>query len=155
MRDHDFCRFAGEVKGCGEIDVQHPAEFFVGGFQKRFVELAGGVVDQDVDGSEMVGRSFESFVSLPAVGDVTGEEQGLAVQSGGGRPAGFAVAVQNDDSCALGDEEFRDGAADSVGAAGDDGAFLFQFHCEDSLERVAEVSNNLALFLWKSTGDGQ
>ena len=76
----------------------------------------------------MADCGLKRFVSLAAVGDVTGEEQRSAVQRGCGCFAVPAVAVQNCDAGAFCDEEFRDGAADSVGAAGDDGAFLFQFH---------------------------
>src|SRR5690606_14108151 len=89
----------GAVEGPVQHDVDHGVPAVDGQFLGGTDEVAGGVVDQDVDAAEPVQGRLDHVVHLLRVADIHGHYQGLAAPGfdlGGGSPEVVLVAAGKD-----------------------------------------------------------
>ena len=108
------------------MDVEHRLELLVGHLVDRAVPGVAGVVDDDVDLAELVDGLLDELVGDAVLGQVAGEDGGLAGDLGRGLLGDVAVEVVDQDLGALLGEQLCGGAADAAGRAGDDGGLSIE-----------------------------
>ena len=87
-----------------------------------------GVVQQDVEPAEACDRRVHAGLGEGACGDVARHEVRRRAEFGRQCGARRLVAVGEHHACALQDEAAHTGRTDAVGAAGDQGNAILQFH---------------------------
>jgi hypothetical protein len=105
---------------------QHRLELLVAHLVGDAVPGVAGVVDDDVDGAEGVDRGGDHLVGGTALGQVAGEDRGLAVDLARGLLGDVAVEVVDENLGALAGEQLRGGAANAARRPGHDRRFPVQ-----------------------------
>jgi hypothetical protein len=95
---------------------------------------AAGVVDEDIDSAEALGRFRNDSLYVSRPGHVGHKADGVdaeVAQVGFGLAQALLAAGADDDAAALGGEAEGDGAADAAAAARDDCDFVLQAEVQD------------------------
>ena len=103
-------------EGGGEVEREGLVPDFAGGVLQRFDDAGAGVDEEGVGDAGVVEGRLEAF----AGGDVAVELVAGEVD------VGVRVDVEDVDIGGAGGQAASDGAADAMGAAGDDGGFAFE-----------------------------
>ena len=131
---------ADDAEGDDRVDVEHRLELLVGHPVDDPVPGVAGVVDDDVDLAEGLDRLRDQLVRHAGLGQVAGEDRGLAVDLARRLLGDVAVDVVDQDLGALVDEQLRRRPADAARRAGDDRRLAVkQSHVLDSLLSITSV----------------
>src|SRR6185437_12765177 len=124
LADHDFRSGLRSEKCRFQIDIQRFVEFIFGNVDGEIGEAATGVVDEDVELSELRGRSVDGAVDLFELGDIHLKRESVSAESFDFCDeifCGVLIAEAEGDVGASGGESDGDGAAEPAGGARDKG----------------------------------
>lgn len=105
-RDHSFLGdFTSHLEGANEVDIDFVEENFVSDVLSGSNSASTGVIDKNVDASELVECSLDSSLNLLSLGDVASNSEGLNTIFLGEVSSYFVdevlTASQNDDIASL------------------------------------------------------
>ena len=113
------------------VHVEHPLPVGSGDVLHLAEHEGGGVVGEDIDGTEGSDSGLHRTFQVGLNGYVGRHEDGLAARGADVGPHGFtasAVDIHNHHPGAFGGEQLADGPPNARGTAGDDCRFTFQSH---------------------------
>ena len=112
-----------------EIDRQHPAPGLVVDIGDGLEQVHhAGIVDEDIDATELGDGAIDHGDALGLDRDVGGNADDGAADLGDRRGDGIGMPVGGDDLCALGHEQLGNGEAHPGACTGDNRNLVFQPH---------------------------
>ena len=120
--DHNPADRLAAEKKTGQVGVQDPTPVLFGYFQGRFGDVDAGVVDQDIDATEMLKGLFHPFFNIGFLGNVHRHHQTPAAELAdflGGLLQLTDRAAGGDDVGAIAGQALSQVAADASTGAGD------------------------------------
>ena len=117
--------------GALEVDRLHFVPLLFGHSQEWLAGIDAGVIDQDVDLTELFDGGRDRRCDLRGVPDIAREVLGPPSRRAdrfGHGPVSPGIPIQQKHARSLGGEEPGDGLADSGGGAGDEGGLFVKQH---------------------------
>src|SRR5207247_11042865 len=127
-------RRARRAEAAEDIDLETLGELRIRGLEPG-TATAAGVVNEDVQAAEMVGRRLDEGFHLAQFGNIGGLRVDRRSELGGGLIEPFAVSRADRDAAAFGKQALSDGVAEAVAAPGDRGDAAL----EPEIQRLAAL----------------